>query len=126
MARKDNKETAKARQVPFNLMDLEPSATDDDTTVAGHLMLRQHRQLLYHMRLIEHEVPKLVGESMETHTTKGLQWFRLRTVRFSFQEIFCPSYIRNATLVRSISYGGEEHPVTVKRVIVATCLTPPS
>lgn len=63
MARRDSKETTRARQVPFNLMDLEPSETDDDTTVAGHLRLRQHRQVLYHMRLIEHEIPKLVGES---------------------------------------------------------------
>lgn len=63
MARRDNKETARARQVPFNLMDLEPSAEDDDTTVAGHIVLRQRRELLYRMRLIEHEMPKLVGES---------------------------------------------------------------
>ena len=65
MARRDNKETTRARQVPFNLMDLEPSEEDDDTTVAGHIMLRQQRQLLYHMRLIEHEMPKLVGGSAE-------------------------------------------------------------
>ena len=75
MARRDNKETAKARQVPFNLMDLEPSAEDDDTTVAGHIMLRQRRQVLYRMRLIEHEMPKLVGESMESTPTRDLQWF---------------------------------------------------
>ena len=64
MARRDSKETARARQVPFNLMDLEPSAEDDDTTVAGHIVLRQRRQLLYRMRLIEHEMPKLVGECL--------------------------------------------------------------
>ena len=62
MARRENKETTRARQVPFNLMDLEPAEEDDDTTVAGHIVLRQQRQLLYHMRLIEHEMPKLVGE----------------------------------------------------------------
>ena len=66
-ARRDNKDTARARQIPFNLMDLEPSETEDDTTVAGHLMFRQHRQLLYHMRLIEHEMPKLVGEFHRPH-----------------------------------------------------------
>lgn len=75
MARRDNKETEEARQVPFNLMDLEPSAEDDDTTVAGHILLRQHRQLLYRMRLIEHEMPKLVGESVESTFTNDLQWF---------------------------------------------------
>lgn len=73
MARGDNKDTAKARQVPFNLMDLEPSETEDDTTVAGHIMLRQHRQLLYHMRLIEHEMPKLVGELHKTHAFEWVQ-----------------------------------------------------
>jgi hypothetical protein len=66
MARRDNKETARAREVPFNLMDLEPPETEDDTTVAGHIMLRQQRQLLYHMRLIEHEMPKLVGKPTDT------------------------------------------------------------
>lgn len=35
----------------------------NDTTSAGHLMLRQKRQHLYYLRLIEHEMPKLVGES---------------------------------------------------------------
>lgn len=34
---------------------------DDDTTSAGHLMLREQRQTLHYLRLIEHEMPKLVG-----------------------------------------------------------------
>lgn len=97
MARRDNKETTRARQVPFNLMDLEPPETEDDTTVAGHLMLRQQRQLLYHMRLIEHEMPKLVA----------------------FRKPFIPPTSETPVVVRSISYGGEEHPATVKRAIVA-------
>jgi hypothetical protein len=67
-ARKDDRDTARAGEVQFNLMDLEPPEREDDTTVAGHLMLRQHRQRLYHMRLIEHEMPKLVGELHRTHT----------------------------------------------------------
>ena len=77
MARRDNKETTRARQVPFNLMDLEPSEEDDDTTVAGHIMLRQQRQLLYHMRLIEHEMPKLVGGSAERIPLNCFQRFWL-------------------------------------------------
>jgi len=96
MARRENKETMRARQVPFNLMDLEPSVEDDDTTVAGHIVLRQRRQLLYHMRLIEHEMPKLVA----------------------FRKPFVPPTPETPLVVRSISYGGEEHPVTVKRVVV--------
>ena len=80
MARRDNKETMRARQVPFNLMDLEPPETEDDTTVAGHIMLRQQRQLLYHMRLIEHEMPKLVGESTERIYSNGFQQFWLNLI----------------------------------------------
>jgi small subunit ribosomal protein S35 len=37
---------------------------DDDTTSAGHLMLQGQRQVLYYLRLIEHEMPKLVGEAL--------------------------------------------------------------
>lgn len=77
MARRDNKETARAREIPFNLMDLEPSEEDDDTTAAGHILLRQQRQLLHRMRLIEHEMPKLVGEPMERIHPNVLQQFGL-------------------------------------------------
>ena len=34
---------------------------DKDTTSMGHVMLSQQRQLLHYMRLIEHEIPELVG-----------------------------------------------------------------
>lgn len=33
-----------------------------DVPVAGYLLHRQQRQTLYYMRLIEHEIPKLVGQ----------------------------------------------------------------
>ena len=32
-----------------------------DSTSFGHLQLQQQRQLLYYMRLIEYEMPQLVG-----------------------------------------------------------------
>jgi small subunit ribosomal protein S35 len=121
MARRDSKETVRARQVPFNLMDLEPSAEDDDTTVAGHIVLRQRRQLLYHMRLIEHEMPKLVGECpWKKRTLERLSGVltKTRTVCLAFRKPFVPPTPETPLVVRSISYGGEEHPVTVKRVIV--------
>ncbi len=35
----------------------------NEATSASHLALRQQRQLLYYMRLIEHEMPQLVGMS---------------------------------------------------------------
>ncbi|KAF7310834.1 MRP-S28 domain-containing protein [Mycena chlorophos] len=69
---------------------------DDDTVAAGHIMLQNHRQLLYYLRLIEHEMPKLVA----------------------YRRPFVPP--PDASLVvRSINYGGEEHPATAKRVVVA-------
>ncbi|KAF7306847.1 MRP-S28 domain-containing protein [Mycena indigotica] len=70
---------------------------DDDTVAAGHLMLQHQRQVLYYLRLIEHEMPKLVA----------------------YRKPFDPPADRDAPLVvRSIDYGGEEHPATAKRVIV--------
>lgn len=41
---------------------LDDDFDDDDTTSAGHHMLREQRQVLYYLRLIEHEMPKLVGK----------------------------------------------------------------
>lgn len=38
----------------------EPSDIEDSPSV-GHLVLQQQRLLLNYMRLIEHEMPKLVG-----------------------------------------------------------------
>ncbi|KAK7064302.1 carbon-nitrogen hydrolase [Favolaschia claudopus] len=77
---------------------LEADFDDDDTASAGHLMLRHHRQVLYYLRLIEHEMPKLVA----------------------YRKPFDPPPSRKAPLVvRSVDYAGEEHPVTAKRAIVA-------
>lgn len=38
---------------------------DNDSSSAGHLYLAQQRQNLHYLRLIEHEMPKLVGECNE-------------------------------------------------------------
>ncbi|TFK56996.1 hypothetical protein OE88DRAFT_1618874 [Heliocybe sulcata] len=86
-------------RLDFDLDDvLEPGAEQvpDDTSVGGHILLDQHRMYLNYMRLIEHECPKLVA----------------------FRKPFNPPSIESAPLVvRSISYGGEEHPATTKRAI---------
>lgn len=39
-----------------------------DSSSFGHLILQQQRQLLYYMRLIEYEMPQLVGERPESMT----------------------------------------------------------
>ncbi|KAJ7786219.1 mitochondrial ribosomal subunit protein-domain-containing protein [Mycena metata] len=74
---------------------LEAEYADDDTPALGHLILREQRQVLYYLRLIEHEMPKLVAyrKPFISPTDKPL-------------------------VVRSINYAGEEHPATVKRAIV--------
>ena len=40
-------------------------------------------------------------------------------MRLAFRKPFVPPTPETSVVVRSISYGGEEHPVAVKRVIVA-------
>lgn len=40
---------------------LEESPEVDDAPSSGHLILQQQRMLLNYLRLIEHEMPKLVG-----------------------------------------------------------------
>jgi hypothetical protein len=41
---------------------LEQDIEDDDTTTLGHYLLQWEREHLRYLRLIEHEMPKLVGE----------------------------------------------------------------
>ncbi|KIY50556.1 hypothetical protein FISHEDRAFT_16226, partial [Fistulina hepatica ATCC 64428] len=69
----------------------------DDIASSGHLRLEDLREKLYYMRLIEHEMPKLVA----------------------FRKPFVPPTDETPIIVRSIDYGGEEHPATAKRVITA-------
>jgi len=68
---------------------------ENDPSSAGHLYLIQQRQNLRYLRLIEHEMPKLVA----------------------FRKPFVPPTSETPLVVRSVSYGGEEHPVTVKRAL---------
>ncbi|KAF8898836.1 mitochondrial ribosomal subunit protein-domain-containing protein [Infundibulicybe gibba] len=77
---------------------LDDEFDDDDTASAGHLMLRQQRQVLYYLRLIEHEMPKLVA----------------------YRKPFIPPTDATPLNVRSIDYAGEEHPASTKRVIVVS------
>ncbi|KAI0687781.1 mitochondrial ribosomal subunit protein-domain-containing protein [Cytidiella melzeri] len=67
-----------------------------DSSSYGHLMLQQQRQLLYYMRLIEHEMPQLVA----------------------YRKPFVPPPPSHPLVIRSVSYGGEAHPVERKRTVV--------
>ncbi|TBU34637.1 mitochondrial ribosomal subunit protein-domain-containing protein [Dichomitus squalens] len=68
----------------------------DDAPEPTHKYLQQQREMLYYMRLIEHEMPKLVA----------------------YRKPFVPPNSSNPLVIRSISYGGEPHPATAKRTIV--------
>lgn len=87
---------------------------DDDTVALGHLMLREQRQVLYYLRLIEHEMPKLVGELVCARLMLALL-----NLRAAYRKPFVPAPA-SPLVVRTIDYAGEEHPVTSKRVIVAS------
>ena len=57
---------------------------------------------------------------MEKRTLERLSGVltKIRTIYSAFRKPFIPPTPEIPLVVRSISYGGEEHPVTVKRVIV--------
>jgi small subunit ribosomal protein S35 len=76
------------------MMDATPQ--DDDSPSAGHLALDHYREVAYYLRLIEHDMPRLVA----------------------FRKDFVPPDSSKPVIVRSVHYAGEEHPVTAKRVIV--------
>jgi len=67
-----------------------------DAPVAEHLMYRQQRQTLNYMRLMEHEVPKLVA----------------------FRKPFIPPTSSTPLVIRSVNFAGEQHPLTAKRTVV--------
>ncbi|KAH9487028.1 37S ribosomal protein S24, mitochondrial [Psilocybe cubensis] len=75
----------------------EDSADTYDSPTAGHIILQNERQMLHYMRLIEHEMPKLVA----------------------YRKPFVPPSADKPLIVRSVHYQGEQHPVSLKRVIVA-------
>ncbi|KZT75117.1 hypothetical protein DAEQUDRAFT_807362 [Daedalea quercina L-15889] len=70
---------------------------DPDASSGGHLRLQQQRRILHYWRLIEHEMPNLVA----------------------YRKPFVPPSPSTPLVVRSITYGGEDHPATLKRTIVA-------
>ncbi|TFK41257.1 mitochondrial ribosomal subunit protein-domain-containing protein [Crucibulum laeve] len=68
----------------------------EDTPSGGHIILRQQRQTLHYLRLIEHEIPKLVA----------------------YRKPFVLPTPSTPLIVRSIDYAGEPHPASIKRIIV--------
>lgn len=62
MARMNKAATVQGDELADAILDLKAQQIGDDTSAAGHMVLQQQRKLLYYLRLIEHEMPKLVGE----------------------------------------------------------------
>ncbi|KAH8835751.1 mitochondrial ribosomal subunit protein-domain-containing protein [Flagelloscypha sp. PMI_526] len=76
--------------------DEEGEFDNDDTNTLGHHSYSDERQTLYYMRLIEHDLPKFVA----------------------FRKPFEPPTATTPLIIRSLYYGGEEHPVEKKRCVV--------
>ncbi|KAF8168202.1 mitochondrial ribosomal subunit protein-domain-containing protein [Crassisporium funariophilum] len=75
---------------------LEESSEIQDSPSGGHMILQEQRQVLHYMRLIEHEMPKLVA----------------------YRKPFIPPTSSTPVILRSMHYQGEGHPAVAKRVIV--------
>lgn len=93
---------------------LEDPYDGDDTVSAGHMMLQQQRETLHYLRLIEHEMPKLVGPSCMIF--RCLSFFS--DTLAAYRKPFIPPTSATPLVVRSLGYGGEPHPATNKRVVV--------
>lgn len=96
----------------FNL--LEDDFDNDDTSSLGHLMLRDQRQTLHYLRLIEHQMPKLVGGS---HWLVHVALTEIIALA-AFRKPFVPPTAETPVIVRSIEYAGEQHPAAAKSTIV--------
>lgn len=108
----DFEEANEGKRVQWTLDDIVEN--DNDSSSAGHLYLAQQRQNLHYLRLIEHEMPKLVGECSSLARVFS---DRLTQANTAFRKPFIPPTSKTPLVVRSMSYGGEEHPATVKRVL---------
>lgn len=87
---------------------------DNGVSSIGHLLLRQKRQHLYYLRLIEHEMPKLVGKFCDLAFQVHFMTRRLP----AYRKPFVPPSPSNPLIIRTISYGGEQHPAEIKRTVV--------
>jgi hypothetical protein len=76
-------------------------------------MYRQQRQTLNYMRLMEHEVPKLVGQSSLARTIECPLIHLL-----AFRKPFVHPTSTTPLVIRSVNFAGEQHPLTEKRSVV--------
>lgn len=112
----------KARRVVPNLEPLEyddDALADqvregDDAPEPTHRYLQQQREMLYYLRLIEHEMPKLVGPC----NPSSRPVLCLTRPNSAYRRPFVPPNSSNPLVIRSISYGGEPHPAAAKSTIV--------
>ncbi|KAF9535363.1 mitochondrial ribosomal subunit protein-domain-containing protein [Crepidotus variabilis] len=75
---------------------IDEPADVEDSPSSGHILIQMQRELLQYMRLIEHEIPKLVA----------------------YRKPFVPPTDDQPVILRSMHYQGEPHPATGKRVVV--------
>ncbi len=66
---------------------------DDDTVTLGHIQLQRQRETLHYLRLIEHEMPKLVGAL----TTLSSRRPFLTVFLYSIPKTLHPTHARNTS-----------------------------
>jgi hypothetical protein len=87
----DFKEAQQPIHTQWSLDDIVENENDSSST--GHLYLAQQRQNLHYLRLIEHEMPKLVGEWNRFHAS--LDYLTARNRTYSLSQTVQPSDFRN-------------------------------
>ncbi|KAG9123013.1 hypothetical protein FRC07_000356 [Ceratobasidium sp. 392] len=88
--------TRRAVKNKWDIAKIGPDVGNDSTSM-GHRLIRERRELLHYLRLIEYDVPRLAA----------------------FRKPFVPPPPTAPLSIRTFSYGGEPHPAEHKAVLVA-------
>ncbi|QRV94700.1 Mitochondrial ribosomal subunit protein [Ceratobasidium sp. AG-Ba] len=88
--------TRRAVKNKWDIAKIGPDVGNDPTSM-GHRLIRERREMLHYLRLIEYDVPRLAA----------------------FRKPFTPPPANAPLSIRTFSYGGEPHAAEHKAVIVA-------
>ncbi|KAG9103461.1 hypothetical protein FRC06_010658 [Ceratobasidium sp. 370] len=92
-----NAVTRRAVKNKWDIAKIGPDAGNDPTSM-GHRLIRERRELLHYLRLIEYDIPRLAA----------------------FRKPFVPPSPNAPLSVRTFTYGGEPHAAEHKAVLVAS------
>ncbi|CAE6433436.1 unnamed protein product [Rhizoctonia solani] len=88
--------TRRAVKNKWDISKIGPDVGNDSTSM-GHRLIRERRELLHYLRLIEYDVPRLAR----------------------FKKPFQPPSSNSSLSIRTFSYGGEAHAAEHKAILVA-------